>query len=82
MQFDKVQSFIIGKLESSLPSYIYYHDAEHTKNVIAAGEHLAISKGVIGDELTILRTAELFHDAGYLNGNEEHEKLSTEVAKQ
>lgn len=81
MQFDKAQSFMISKLGSSLPSYISYHDAEHTKSVIAAAEHLAISEGIIGEDLTLLRTAALFHDAGFLNGNEEHENLSVELAR-
>jgi uncharacterized membrane-anchored protein YitT (DUF2179 family)/predicted metal-dependent HD superfamily phosphohydrolase len=76
MQYEKVYSFLINKLEKELPAYLSYHNAEHTKNVIAAVEHLATAENINGDELTLLKTAALFHDAGFLQQADGHEEIS------
>jgi uncharacterized membrane-anchored protein YitT (DUF2179 family)/predicted metal-dependent HD superfamily phosphohydrolase len=81
MQYDQAYSFLISKLETGLPSYLTYHDVQHTKNVIAAAEHLAASENISGDDLVILKTAALFHDAGFLQSHQEHEDLSCRIAR-
>ena len=81
MQYERAYSFLINKLENGLPTYITYHDAQHTKNVIAAAEHLATGENIIGDELVLLKTAALFHDAGFLQNHHDHEELSCKIAR-
>lgn len=81
MRFQEAYHFIINKLESGLPSYITYHTADHTKNVIKAAEELAIAENISADEITLLKTAALFHDAGFLQHHHEHEELSCKVAR-
>ena len=81
MLYEQVHSFLIQKLENGLPSYLTYHDAGHTKNVIEAVEHLAIAENVSGDELVLLKTAALFHDAGYMQTYKGHEEVSCNLAK-
>ena len=81
MQYDLAYSFLANKLENGLPSFLTYHDIHHTKNVIAAAEHLASKENVAGDELTLLKTAALFHDAGFLQSHHNHEELSCKIAK-
>jgi uncharacterized membrane-anchored protein YitT (DUF2179 family)/predicted metal-dependent HD superfamily phosphohydrolase len=81
MRYDKVYAFLIEKLETGLPAYLTYHDASHTRSVIDFAEHLASSEGVAGDELFLLKTAALFHDAGYLQHHKEHEELSCMLAR-
>lgn len=81
MHYEEAQSFLISKLETGLPSYIRYHDAHHTKSVITAVEHLAAAEDITGDELVLLKTAALFHDAGFLQNHHEHEELSCRLAK-
>jgi len=71
----------MNKLEKDLPSYLVYHNAQHTKNVIAAAEHLASVENVSGKDLILLKTAALFHDAGFLEQAVEHEEISCEIAK-
>lgn len=44
MQYEQVHSFLIEKLENGLPSYLTYHNASHTRNVIEASEHLAFTE--------------------------------------
>jgi uncharacterized membrane-anchored protein YitT (DUF2179 family)/predicted metal-dependent HD superfamily phosphohydrolase len=81
MQYEQVHTFMIEKLERGLPSYLTYHDVQHTKNVIAAIEHLATGENLIGEGLILLKTAALFHDSGFLQSSHEHEAQSCNIAK-
>ncbi len=81
MKYDEAYTFLISKLEHGLPSFISYHDVQHTKNVIAATEYLASQEGISGDELTMVKTAALFHDAGFLQSHQEHEALSCKMVQ-
>ena len=82
MQYEQVYFFLISKLEKELPAWLTYHNAEHTKNVIAGAEHLAKTENIIGDELLLLKTAALFHDAGFLGNHQTHEEISCKLAKE
>ncbi len=81
MQFEKAYNFLMSKLEKGLPSYTTYHNPEHTKNVINAATYLADLENVTGEDRTLLLTAALFHDAGFLQNHHNHEKISCQVAK-
>jgi len=81
MQYPQVYNFLINKLEKDLPSHLVYHNVQHTKNVIAAAEHLAHTENVSEDDLILLKTAALFHDAGFLLQTDDHEEISCEIAK-
>ena len=81
MQYEQVHTFLIDKLERELPSYLPYHDVQHTKNVIVAAEHLATCENIIGSELILLKTAALFHDAGFLQSTHEHENHSCTLTR-
>ena len=80
MRYEEAYSFLIKKMEIGLPSYLTYHNIQHTKNVIAAAEHLAAKENISGDKLTMLKTAALFHDAGFLQDHQDHETLSCKIA--
>jgi uncharacterized membrane-anchored protein YitT (DUF2179 family)/HD superfamily phosphodiesterase len=80
MQFDKAYSFLIDKLERELPKYLHYHNIDHTINVLSAAKILAEMEKITGDELTILKTAALFHDAGFLETYSDHEEISCKMA--
>jgi uncharacterized membrane-anchored protein YitT (DUF2179 family)/predicted metal-dependent HD superfamily phosphohydrolase len=81
MQYDQLHSFLMQKLETGLPAYLTYHNAAHTSSVIEAVTHIAIAENIGGDDLTLLKTAALIHDAGYLKHHQEHEVLSCELAR-
>ncbi|MEO7983083.1 MAG: YitT family protein [Bacteroidota bacterium] len=82
MQYEQVYSFLINKLEKELPGYLCYHNAGHTKNVIAAAEELAGIENISGDDLLLLKTAALFHDAGFLQQSDGHEEISCILARE
>ncbi len=68
------------KLERELPTYLTYHNAQHTKNVIQTVEQIAKAEKVSGHDFEMLCTAALFHDAGFLEGYDNHEEISCNIA--
>jgi uncharacterized membrane-anchored protein YitT (DUF2179 family)/predicted metal-dependent HD superfamily phosphohydrolase len=82
MQFEKAHSFLIQKLEKELPAKLSYHNVQHTKDVLHAAEYLAKAENVSDHELTLLKTAALFHDAGFVEAYTDHEKVSCRIARE
>lgn len=81
MLYDDVYVLMIKKLENGLPNYLTYHKLNHTIGVIEAVEHLANAEKVLGDDFTILKTAALFHDVGFLENHHNHEEISCNYAR-
>lgn len=81
MQYQEAFNFLITKLQKGLPSYLSYHNVTHTLEVINAAEEIALAEKISGDELEILKTAALFHDAGFLKQEEGHEAISCDLAR-
>jgi uncharacterized membrane-anchored protein YitT (DUF2179 family)/predicted metal-dependent HD superfamily phosphohydrolase len=81
MDFEKAYSFLIEKLENELPKYLHYHNPEHTKDVLAAAIRLARQENIFGDDLIILKTSALFHDAGFIETYTDHEEISCKMAR-
>ncbi|HEX7845049.1 MAG TPA: YitT family protein [Chitinophagaceae bacterium] len=82
MQYEQAYSFLMPKLEKELSSQFSYHNADHTKYVIAAAEQLAKTENISGEELVLLRTAALFHDSGFLRQSTGHEEVSCRIANE
>ncbi len=82
MRYDQAYSFMMDRLENELPTWLTYHTAEHTKNVIAASEHLAKAEGLSDPDILLLKTAALFHDSGFLEHHQNHEEASCKMARQ
>ncbi|MFD2034443.1 HD domain-containing protein [Belliella marina] len=71
----------LSHLENSSPIFLKYHNADHTRQVIRSVENIANAENVKSEDLRLLRVAALFHDIGYLEQREGHEKLSCAEAK-
>lgn len=76
MQYQLVYDFLMPKLEEELPEYYTYHNAAHTKSVIVAAEYLGTLEKISDEEMVLLKTAALFHDAGFLQQADGHEEIS------
>lgn len=81
MEFEKVKKFILAKLRKELPRSLTYHSLGHIKDVYKAAQKLAKLEGVKDEELTLLLTAVLFHDSGFLIQQREHERVGCEIAR-
>lgn len=80
MEFEQVKKFILAKLKKELPKNLTYHSHEHINDVYRSAEMLAKMEGVSGKDLTLLLTAVLFHDSGFLKQQKDHERVSCEIA--
>ena len=81
MDFEHARKTILNRLKSSLPDELTYHDIKHTLNVEKAAQRLAKLEGIKGEELILLRTAVLFHDAGYILSNEGNEEIAIKLMR-
>jgi uncharacterized membrane-anchored protein YitT (DUF2179 family)/HD superfamily phosphodiesterase len=82
MQVESAGSFILDKLKKELPSHLSYHNVGHTQQVLKRSLETAASEDIGGDDLDILSTAALFHDAGFIQKYIGHEEISCQFAKQ
>lgn len=81
IQFTDMQETILDKLESELPQYLYYHNVKHTVDVVTEVELIGWAEGCSDDEVLLLKTAGLFHDAGHTIGYDGHEKFGCDLAR-
>jgi uncharacterized membrane-anchored protein YitT (DUF2179 family) len=81
MQYQQVYDFLMPKLENELPVHLTYHNAAHTQSVIAAAEYIGAKEKISDDEMLLLKTAALFHDAGFLQQADGHEEISCILAR-
>ena len=81
MQYNKLYSIILSKLENELPRHIEYHNAQHTENVIANAVAISQKEGIAEEELILLKTAALLHDVGFLQSHLNHEALGCDFAQ-
>jgi len=82
MQFNEAKKFILKKLKKELPRHLSYHSVEHITDVYKSAKAIAKQEKVKGEDLTLLLTAALFHDSGFLKDQKEHEKLSCTIARE
>jgi adenylate cyclase len=82
MQFTDLQELVLDRLEKELPGNLYYHNIKHTVDVVTQAELIGIGEGVTDEELLLLKTAALFHDAGHMMSYADHELQSTKVARE
>ncbi len=74
MNLTEAESFILDKLCSELSETLYYHSVDHTLDVMEAAERIARAEDIADAEsLALIRTAALYHDAGFLTTYQGHE---------
>ncbi len=82
MDYEGAKKHILEKLSQGLNPQLTYHSVDHTLDVLASAERLAEMENITGDELTILKTACLFHDTGMLITYRGHEEASVEICRE
>jgi class 3 adenylate cyclase len=82
IQFTDLQEIILDRLEKELPSYLYYHNVKHTVDVVTEVELIGWAEGCSDEEILLLKTAALFHDAGHIIAYDEHEYHGTVLARE
>ncbi len=82
IQFTDIQEIILDKLEKELPDYLFYHNVKHTVDVVTEVELIGWGEGCSDEEILLLKTAGLFHDAGHTIAYDNHEFHSTVLARE
>jgi len=81
VQFTELQELILEKLERELPPFLYYHNVKHTVDVVTEVELIGWTEDCTDEEILLLKTAGLFHDAGHTVTYDGHEHAGTELAR-
>lgn len=73
---------IINTLKENLAPYLTYHDWKHTEHVIRMAEYIAHKENRPEEDIVLIKTAALFHDAGFINSVADgHEEASILMAQ-
>lgn len=82
IQFVDMQEIILDKLEKNLPDFLFYHNVKHTVDVVTEVELMGWAEGCSDEEILLLKTAGLFHDAGHTIDYDNHEFHGTEMVRE
>ena len=81
LNYRRAEKYIIGRLESELDPDLTYHNMRHTKDVCQQVERIAIEEGIKGEDLFLLKTAALYHDAGFVTEYINNEPIGAQMAR-
>lgn len=75
MDYRAAKQFILSKLRAELSDKLSYHGVHHTLDVLKMATEICAGENVNGHELMLVKTAALFHDAGFVkNKHAGHER--------
>ncbi|MCX7547800.1 DUF5706 domain-containing protein [Xanthomarina sp. F1114] len=76
----QIEIYVAELLNKQLPSTNYYHNAIHTRRVVANAKELAGLEACTEQETFALLVAAWFHDTGYIHTDIGHEVESAKIA--
>ena len=83
MNYKEAGQHIIKLMSEFLPENLTYHNIHHTLGVCSAVERIAKQEGIDSEEqIDLLKTAALFHDAGFIKKYDKNEEIGVEIAKE
>ncbi|MEG1227343.1 MAG: DUF5706 domain-containing protein [Flavobacterium sp.] len=77
---DQSEDFVSNLLKDKLSNLYSYHNFNHTLTVVTAVKELCKKEEVSDGDKEALIIAAWFHDTGYVNGYDNHEKESVKIA--
>ncbi len=80
-RFNTILKDVTSFLNKELPHYLTYHDVNHTLYVIEKAEYIALKEETSKKNVRLVKIAALYHDVGFVNTREGHEKESCKIAK-
>ncbi len=66
MNYRAAKKYILNRLRTELSVHLYYHGLHHTLDVLKMATKIAMEEGIRGRDLVLVKTAALFHDAGFV----------------
>jgi predicted metal-dependent HD superfamily phosphohydrolase len=80
MDYQAAKTFIVEKLRQELSEALTYHGLHHTLDVLQTVEELCYLENIEPYETILVKTAALFHDAGFMVSAQDHEQYSCKIA--
>lgn len=77
----KVAATVEEIFEKDLPNGFFFHNINHTEEVVKASLEIGMEVKLTEDELEVVQIASWFHDVGYCHRYYGHEDLSLEIAE-
>lgn len=81
LKFEDLHEIMLERFEKELAKDLYYHNLKHTIDVIVQVEIIGHEEGIHDEDMLLLKTAALFHDAGFLIGYQDHEELGIQMTR-
>lgn len=81
-RFEDFKDRMFSMYEQKLPKKYYYHNLNHMKDVVEQVENIGRAEGINDEDMHILKTAALLHDAGFMQTYKDHEHAGIELARQ
>lgn len=69
-----MEAFVTDFLKANLPPWYYYHSCEHSLYVMNKVVEIGEQENCTTEEIELLKTAALWHDAGYVKSYTNHEE--------
>ncbi len=66
MNYRAAKKYILNRLRTELSVHLYYHGLHHTLDVLKMATKIAWDEKIRGRDLVLVKTAALFHDAGFV----------------
>lgn len=82
MNFGALKEDILTILKEQLPKNLYYHSLDHVLDVYEKSLHYAKLEGIQEPELTLLASAALLHDIGFIRQLNNHEEVGCTISKE
>ena len=77
---EQSEQYVSTLLKDKLPSAYVYHNFDHTVSVVEAVKTISNYEQISPEDTTKLIIAAWFHDAGYIDGSDNHEVSSVKIA--
>ncbi|MEM9822770.1 MAG: HD domain-containing protein [Bacteroidota bacterium] len=81
MDYPAAKAYILRQLENNLSDLLYYHGVHHTLDVLKRTDELCHDEKIPPYETTLLKTAALYHDCGFMFNSKDHERLGCDLAR-
>ncbi|MEM7551317.1 MAG: Pycsar system effector family protein [Bacteroidota bacterium] len=79
---EKAERYTEEMLKDELSDQLTFHNYDHTKLVVEGARVIGQGENLGKEELTIVELAAWFHDTGYKDSLDNHEKYSATIAKE
>lgn len=80
MDYQQAKTYALKRLQEELHESLYYHGLHHTLDVCRAVEALAFAENISEENFTLIRTATVYHDIGFVEQYQDHEIISCRIA--